>query len=621
MPIFANGSTGHWFTVNATAVDSLGGTDIIATNAINSVGTCTYLSNYTTGNNMTASYNCTYYRTFSLVVGINFTSSTGASNSTIGSFAFPDHLPTLSAPSISPSPAYTNSTLVCNPGSFTDPDGDVENTSDRIFTWFRNGTVIAGSNQSTLNNSSFAYGDKVSCQEFTRAINWTRSNATANSINVTIGAASSITANSITFVNGTAKHWFTANATATDTLGAADIISIGASTSIGGCVLLGNTTSGNNLTASYNCTSTNLPGTATVSITFTSTTTQAVATGTNSYPDQKPALGTVTITPNPAYASSILTCNNGTFSDPDADSENASKRAFEWYRNGTLVSGATMSTLNNSSFAIGDNVSCKEIATANYWPESYATGSSANVTIAPPAANSPPTIATTLSASYTNGHTINAKAIASDLDGATDIKKTNISATAGNCTYYSNSSTSTNLTVNYKCNSTLPADVNLTIGFTDSAGNYISTSKSTKYYDVLPSLTAPIITPNPAFNNSVLTCNNGTFVDSDKDTENLSARKFAWYRDGSLISGATTNTLTNTYFVDTDNIVCQQFSIANYWLSSNKTVNSSTVVIGSTPGMANYVPPPTPEPTPIDNIVQTVDESVIGKPGGCTYFV
>jgi hypothetical protein len=61
----------------------------------------------------------------------------------------------------------------------------------------------------------------------------------------------------------------------------------------------------------------------------------------------------VSISPNPAYANSTL-LGNYDFLDYDGDSEIGS--TYKWFKNGLVISGQTTTTLTNSSFVIGDNL-------------------------------------------------------------------------------------------------------------------------------------------------------------------------------------------------------------------------------------------------------------------------
>ncbi len=66
-----------------------------------------------------------------------------------------------------------------------------------------------------------------------------------------------------------------------------------------------------------------------------------------------PSLTSATITPSPAYTDDTLTANATGYSDPDGDPESES---YQWYLNGTAISGATDATLDGTFFVKGDDM-------------------------------------------------------------------------------------------------------------------------------------------------------------------------------------------------------------------------------------------------------------------------
>ena len=114
--------------------------------------------------------------------------------------------------------------------------------------------------------------------------NWTGAGADWHPFTLTANPAPVIVQN-VSFVNSSTTASFLASATASDTDGAANITSWNISTTSGACVNYSNSTSGNNLTVTFNCTGT-ASQSATVNITFIDSTGLYVSTnGTNAYPD------------------------------------------------------------------------------------------------------------------------------------------------------------------------------------------------------------------------------------------------------------------------------------------------------------------------------------------------
>ncbi|NUN12938.1 MAG: LamG domain-containing protein [Myxococcales bacterium] len=72
-----------------------------------------------------------------------------------------NHPPTIAGVIITPDPAYSGSTLACQPYGWSDVDGDAEGT---LFAWYKNGIPIPGQQGSTLASSFFAKGDSIYCE-------------------------------------------------------------------------------------------------------------------------------------------------------------------------------------------------------------------------------------------------------------------------------------------------------------------------------------------------------------------------------------------------------------------------------------------------------------------------
>ena len=186
---YTNATVGHWFYVNATADDADGGTDITSTNISIDYGSCAYYSNSTAGNSYNVSYNCSSSsagNASSIIIG--FTDSDGNYNETsAGNNSYPDLTnSTLSGVDITPTSPYITDILTCNTGTYSDTDGDEENSTARAWRWFRNNTLVAGETSQTLNTTGFYLGDNVSCEETASALNWPESIARLNSSNVTL---------------------------------------------------------------------------------------------------------------------------------------------------------------------------------------------------------------------------------------------------------------------------------------------------------------------------------------------------------------------------------------------------------------------------------------------------
>lgn len=498
-------------------------------------------------------------------------------------------LPNITAISVIPPQPNKTTNISCN---ITVVDG--EQTSFNVsYEWYLNGvnqTSLAGiyiglvndtpTLISNLTSGNFSAGQNWSCRA--RAFDSIDYSTWNMSANTTIQNAVPSILHELSFVNYTIGHSFNVSAGVTDLDGAADIALTNISTTEGSCVYASNVSSGNNLNVTYTCTGV-YTSTATVIIGFTDSASAYADTApaSNAYPDNAPALTQPTITPIPAYVNDSLTCNNGTFSDVDGDTENVSSRTWIWYKNGIVIAGETANTLGTGNYSKGDNISCRETVFANNWTAYNATNISDNLTIS----NSNPVILHKLSfVNYTIGHSFNVSAGVYDYDGAADINTTNISITDGTCVYLSNSSIGNDFNVTYNCTGTYTSTPTVFIGFTDLSGSYVETAPaSNKYPDNVPSLTEPNITPTTAYVTTTLTCNNGSFSDIDGDIENETSRTWTWYVNGVLVAGETSQTLAPGSFLKHYNVSCEETVFAQNWTDYNATNMSANISIQNTP--------------------------------------
>ncbi|MCX6770838.1 MAG: right-handed parallel beta-helix repeat-containing protein [Candidatus Micrarchaeota archaeon] len=574
----ANATVGHWFTYNTTISDLDGLSDLNYTLSA-TYGSCVSLSNSTNATSITLARNCTASSPGTATIATNATDLFGAAAQANVTNAYPDHAASLTAPAAS-SPLYITSTATCTAGSFSDMDSDTENTSARAWAWYKNGALQAGQNNSTLVLSAVGSvsGDNISCRENVTANTWTASIATNLSANVTLGNTPPVIAYQTSFANASTNHTFTATAGVSDVDGGSTVAATNISASAGSCVYANNSTLSIYFNVTYTCTPT-VPGTASITIGFTDNGgnyVQTAAAG-NAYPDQLPTLTSVPINPSPAYKSSTLTCGNGTFADPDSDTENASARAWKWYRNSNLIAGQAAYTLAPTNFEKGDNITCEQSSTADTWTASAKSTNSSVLAIL----NSAPTEASV--GNFTDaatGHSFTVNGTVTDADNGTDISASNISASAGACSYLSNSTSGTSFSVMYNCAGTSTATPAIAIGFTDSTGAYAQNSSTHAYPDHAASLTQPTL-PVILHPSAIANCTPGNFSDIDSDLENVSARAWSWYRNGTIIAGQTGQTLSLAALgvQAGENISCSENATASNWTASNAANASSNTTI------------------------------------------
>jgi hypothetical protein len=381
------------------------------------------------------------------------------------------------------------------------------------------------------------------------------------------------------FVNAMVGHSFTVNGSVTDLDGGTDITTVAITPSLGTCVQLSNSTSGTTFSVKFNCSS-NVSGTANITIGFTDASTAYVNnSSTNAYPDHNASITKPTL-PATIYTTDTVSCTFGAFSDIDSDTENVSARTYAWQYNGGAT-GITTATFNLNAYGANAsaNVSCSITSTNSTWATSNATNMSINVSLT--FLYSPIITVQNTFVNSTAGHSFSVTAGAANPNPTGTIVGVNISSTAGTCVQQSNVSVGNSTNATYLCTATAYATTNITIGFTGSiSGEYNQTTTSNNTYpDHAPTLTPPTITPALAHLNDTLTCNPGVFSDVDGDTENVSARVWAWYVNG--VYTAATATLPSGAFTTYDNISCTENTSSTGWILTAQASSANfTNVLG-----------------------------------------
>ncbi|MCK4429181.1 MAG: S8 family serine peptidase, partial [Candidatus Aenigmarchaeota archaeon] len=207
--------------------------------------------------------------------------------------------------------------------------------------------------------------------------------------------------------------------------------------------------------------------------------------------NQIPTVSALTINNTNPYTDDIISCDNGTFSDEDGDSEGG--RQFKWYNNSAEINGETSQTLNLSISGLDKtNVLICSIRVNDSYNWSNWVNSTNNATIQ----NSAPTITTT---------------------------QTNVSRNANGTTwtYYYNATDADNDTLTWSTNSTL-FDINSSIGIINDtpieseAGEYsinITVSDGTaNTVDIFIYQIKDVTNPSVTINQPTETIYNSTYV-------------------------------------------------------------------------------------------------------------
>ena len=270
--------------------------------------------------------------------------------------------------------------------------------------------------------------------------------------------------------------------------------------------------------------------------------------------ESAPSGGAPTVTAHATSPTTVYTNTDFKFNMTATDSDNVSFMGYvQFYINGS-ASGSTVSQAidNNTNTLIGTLANANFIKgselIAEYWAgngeENTTKANQSTVTVQ----SLPPTIY--LQNTFINcsaGHRFNVTAGIQDLDGGSEITKTNISTSTGTCQHYSNTTSGNYFNVTFNCSGIAFESTNIIIGFNDSSGNYAETTLSANVYPDHPPTDPTDITGFPAniYVTDTLTINatGGTDADSDAITYH-----YKFYN----INDATTRqewSATNTYTI------------------------------------------------------------------------
>lgn len=484
---------------------------------------------------------------------------------TSNSVVIQNSLPVLGAVSITPASAFETSTLTCAAASVTDADSD---TVSQAYAWSVNGAPVAPTT-STLTGLFFAKGDSVIC---------TITPHDGAAAGTTVASSARTITNSTPTVSSVAISPTTARST--DTLTCSYTFADGdptdtdqstvewlrASTVIGTGTTISSTlgvpfTNGD----SVSCRVTPYDG---------ETAGTAVSTS-RSITNTAPVLSGVTLTSSTTtpVETSTLTCTPG--STTDVDGTTSFTYTYSWTRNGTAIGGVTSSTLTGTYFSKNQVIAC--IATPNDGTGAGSPVTSNTLTIE----NTLPTLSSVAispaSPSSANNLTCNVSGVA-DADSDT---VTTTYAWTKNGTVISGQTAST-LNKNQHANGDA---IFCTVTLTDTTGSAAPVSSTTVTIgNAVPTATASV-TPTSPLSSDTLTCTTTT-DDEDGDPVTLT---YAWLVNGSVISGATSSTLSSTLgvpFAGGDSVACRvtpsdSFGTGAAVTSTARTVANGAPVIGT----------------------------------------
>jgi hypothetical protein len=443
---------------------------------------------------------------------VTVTDTTGLFASDIATFEILDNTaPSVASVSIDPNPAYADDTLTCSYTSFSDADGDADVST---FEWTIGGVVVGTAD--TL-SGSFSKGNTVQCE--VTPDDGIDAGTPVSATRTIANSAPSLTDADIS----------PSSPVATDTLtcsysGYADLDGDSDASTYEWFVNQVSTGNGSTLSSGFvggdtvKCTVTPFDGSNTGTGVSKSVTVQ----------NSSPSVASVSISPDPAYATDTLDCSYTGFDDPDGDADASS---FSWTVNGIPASSTSSLT---SGFVKGDPVECTVIPS-----DGTNTGSSVSDTIT--ISNTAP-VASGVTISPTApalGDTLTCSYSFFDTDG--DADASTIEWSIGGASVGTGASLASAFVEGDQVTCTVTPDDGSDPGTPENASVTIGNSA--------PSVTNLSVQPDPAVAADTLSCVY-TFDDPDGDAD---ASFMKWYVNSNYISSAST---LAGFFIGGDLVEC-----------------------------------------------------------------
>lgn len=257
--------------------------------------------------------------------------------------------PTLSSVTLSPSPAYANSTLTCTASGYSDPDGQ---PASYVWAWTRNGTPLAQTS-ATL-TGPFVKGDRYRC--FATPSDGIDAGPQVGSLELTIqNSLPSIASASVSPANGGTCAAFTCVAQGVSDPDPADTVGFATTWIVNGTAV-GPTLTGLVLAPgdALSCRLSPTDGTVDMSgqPVYGTPTTSSAMTVVNA----PPSITSVTVTPSDAGVGDLLRCLPSGWTD---DCTTTPSYSYEWRVDGITVMGASAPTFDSSGLRMGDEVVCR----------------------------------------------------------------------------------------------------------------------------------------------------------------------------------------------------------------------------------------------------------------------
>jgi hypothetical protein len=451
--------------------------------------------------------------------------------------------PELASVSLSPSAPTSEDTITAVPTGWSDDDGDAQGYQ---YAWYVNSALVSGSTDSTLSPSNFEVGDTIYVVVTPDDGEDTGDSVTSSTI--TVGNSAPVV-ESVTISPTTAYETSTLTCSvdsAYDTDGDSISYTYAWNVSGGTVGVTSNTLDGTYFDKgdTVYCSVTGSDGSDSGDPTTSNTVTIS---------NSRPSVSGVSLSPNPAYTNSTLSCGYSSTSDSDpGDSVTVS---YSWEVSGSNP-GVTSSSLSSSNFSKGDTVVCG--ATPNDGDDAGTTVYSSGLTISNTAPSGTSVSITPSSAYTTNDLTANPTGW-SDIDG---------DSAGWLFTWYVNgSSAGSSETLSSSAFEKGDSIYVVAVPWDGTDSGTALTSSTITILNSAPTAPSLSISPSSPEPDDNLSCNIAT-ASTDADSDSISYT-YSWYLDGAS-AGISSSTVSSSYTAHGDTWTC-------YVYASDGTTSSSTV--------------------------------------------
>ncbi len=449
--------------------------------------------------------------------------------------------PDVTDPSIATLSYNTEDSIICVPGTGSDPDTEDVAGLQSSYRWYFDDTEVSGQTSDILDCGSVSGCDKdvdVKCSQQVTDGDLSSAEKFSNEVTI-VNTAPIISSVSITdpaytddTLTCTPSGWTDADGDTEDYTYEWQFDS---------------TTVNDQTAATLDCSSVSGCDKA-VEVTCIATPTDGTDSGTSqsdsvTITNTAPSITSATIT-DPVYTDSTISCTPAGWNDIDGDTEGYD---YEWQFDGTRVDSQTAATLDCDSVSGCDrdvDVTC--IITPNDG-ETNGTSQSDTVTVS----NTAPSI-TSVSVTdpaYTDDTITCTPAGWNDIDGDTEGYDYEWQ--------FDGTRVDSQTAATLDCDSVSGCDKDVAVTCiatpTDGTDSGTSQSDSVTILNTAPSITDVSVT-DPAYTNTTITCTPGGWNDIDGDSAGYS---YAWFNNDDIINGETSSTLADSNFVKTETITCQ----------------------------------------------------------------